>query len=193
METQEKKEVKSVVEMTEYIFLRDNLALADLIFVFGTRYKESAEKAAEVYRAGYAPRVLISGGVNKISKLVEADELKKVLEVGGVPAAAIFSERESTNTLANVQNSAKMIATEIGWDKIKKIIVVAKNYHIRRALMTLKKHFPENIQYFISTYSIEGINRDDWMKDDNGYDLIYGEDEKIEKYYALGHLARLED
>ena len=47
--------------VTEFIFVEDEPVKADVIFVPGSRKIENAIRAAELYRAGYAPYVLPSG------------------------------------------------------------------------------------------------------------------------------------
>ena len=45
----------------DFIFIDDKPEKADVIFVPGNGYPQMAEKAAELYRQGLAPRVLPSG------------------------------------------------------------------------------------------------------------------------------------
>ena len=45
----------------EFIFVENKPEKADIIFVPGNGYPQMAEKAAELYREGYAPVVLPSG------------------------------------------------------------------------------------------------------------------------------------
>ena len=47
--------------VTEFIFVQDAPEKADVIFIPGSRKVEHAIRAAELYRAGYAPYVLPSG------------------------------------------------------------------------------------------------------------------------------------
>ena len=48
-------------DITRFIFLCDEPAPADIIFVPGNGHAEPSELAAKLYREGYAPRVLPSG------------------------------------------------------------------------------------------------------------------------------------
>ena len=54
-------------EITKYIFAEDVLQKADIILVPGNAYPQNAERAAALYRQGYAPYILPSG---KYSTLV---------------------------------------------------------------------------------------------------------------------------
>ena len=54
-------------EVTKYIFAEDVLQKADIILIPGNAYPQNAERAAALYRQGYAPYILPSG---KYSTLV---------------------------------------------------------------------------------------------------------------------------
>ena len=54
-------------EVTKYIFAEDMLQKADIILIPGNAYPQNAERAAALYRQGYAPYILPSG---KYSTLV---------------------------------------------------------------------------------------------------------------------------
>lgn len=54
-------------EITKYIFAEDMLQKADIILIPGNAYPQNAERAAALYRQGYAPYILPSG---KYSTLV---------------------------------------------------------------------------------------------------------------------------
>ena len=50
-----------VKEIGDFIFLENDPERADIIFVPGNGYPQMAEKAAELYKKGFAPLVLPSG------------------------------------------------------------------------------------------------------------------------------------
>lgn len=52
---------KFLKQTEDFIFIDDKPEKADVIFVPGNGYPQMAEKAAELYRRGLAPRVLPSG------------------------------------------------------------------------------------------------------------------------------------
>ena len=57
---------KQIQEITDYIFLEDRLERADAIFIPGCARPEHTEEAARVYKEGYAPLLLPSGGYTKV-------------------------------------------------------------------------------------------------------------------------------
>jgi len=179
-----------IKKITDYMFMKSKSEKADLIFVFGTRHKEVVYKALEIYSNGLAKKIIISGGVNKINGVNEAKTLSENLIGLGVKAEDIIIEDRSTNSLENVIFSKKIIEKEIGFKNIKKIIVVTKNYHIKRVLMTFKKHFSQDIEFLPISYDI-GFTRENWFKNNLGKSKVLSEYEKIHKYLKKGDIAQL--
>ena len=107
----DKKEIRDI---TNYIFLENALAPADVIFIPGCARPEHTEEAARLYREGYATLLIPSGryakaagcfqGVAKGAErygtdfACEADFLAEVLRQNGVPDEAVLPEREATYT-----------------------------------------------------------------------------------------------
>ncbi len=158
----------NINNIAKYIFLEPRLEQADLIIVFGTRHKEASKRASELYHAGFAKKILVSGGENRITHENEAEEMSRVLVSLGVNEDDLVKEDNSTNSLENVLFSEKVIGERLGWENIKKILVVTKHYHIRRAMMTLRKHFPKSVQLLPAPYDILGFDKDNWHDTDSG-------------------------
>ena len=53
-------------KLQNYIFLEDKLEKADAIFIPGCARPEHTEEAARLYKDGYAPLLLPSGGYTKV-------------------------------------------------------------------------------------------------------------------------------
>lgn len=183
-----KGEIKKI---TEYIFLKSNPQKADLALVFGTRHQEAVIKVSELHHSGLVPKILVSGGVNRVTGGNEALEMSNNLVKMGVSIDDIIIEDQSTNSLENVLFSKKVIEGRFNFKNIKKIIAVVKHYHSRRALMTLRKHFPENIELIPVTYDIYGFTADDWYKNDDSMEKVISEWNKIPKYLAKGDIQEL--
>jgi len=169
---------KEIKKITNYIFLKSNpqKQKADLALVFGThRSEEAINKTYELYRDKFINKILVSGGVDRVTSENEA----------------LILEKESTNSLENVLFSKKVIDEKFGFNNIKKIIAVVKHYHSRRALMTLKKYFPKDIELIPVTYEIYGFTKDNWFKSDIGKEKVISEFEKISKYLDKGDIGEL--
>jgi uncharacterized SAM-binding protein YcdF (DUF218 family) len=186
------QKIVRIKEIGKYIFLEPNLEQAELIFVFGTRHKEASERVSELYHSGHAKKILVSGGENRITGENEAEEMSRALVCLGVIEDDIISEDKSINTLENVLFSEKIIGEKLGWENIKKILVVTKHYHIRRAMMTLKKHFPESVQLLPAPYDMLGFDKDNWYETDSGQEKVMGEWRKIKEYLAKGDIEELD-
>ncbi len=128
----------------DYNFMQQEPEKCDVILALGSNDIRVAQKAAELWKAGYAPYILFSGNVGVLTKdsfakpeaEVFAEEARKL----GVPDGVILLEKESTNTGKNIVLSRKVLE-ECELD-IKKILLVQKPYMLRRAYATFKKQWP---------------------------------------------------
>jgi uncharacterized SAM-binding protein YcdF (DUF218 family) len=184
----DKKEIKKI---TDYIFLESRLQKADLALVFGTRHQNAIDKAFELYKNKFVGKILVSGGINKETGRNEAQDMSEKLINLGVKREDILEEDRSINSLENVLFSKKIIEEKIGFKNIFKIIAVIKNYHSRRALMTIKKHFPKNIELIPAPYEIYDFAKDNWFESEIGRVKVIGEWKKIPIYLEKGDIEEL--
>lgn len=182
---------KEVKKITDYIFLESKPQKADIALVFGTRHYEAIKKVYELYQENFVNKILVSGGINRITGENEAKIMSKKLIDLGVNVKDIILEDQSSNSLENVLFSKRIIEKQIGFENIKKIIAVVKNYHSRRALMTLKKHFPKNLELIPVVYEIYGFTKDNWFEYEKGREKVISERDKILKYLSKGDIAEL--
>lgn len=85
-------------------------------------------KAVSLYRAGKAPMVLLSGGAHPENR-PEAQQMKDLLQVMGVPPQAMLLESRSRTTYDNARYTAEILRAR----DIKRIILVTSGFHMRRA------------------------------------------------------------
>jgi len=182
---------EEIKKITNYIFLESTPQKADLAFIFGTRHEEAIKKVYTLYKNKLVPIILISGGINRVTGKNEAQEISQKLIQLGVNKSEIILENKSTNSLENVLFSKEILDKKIGLKNIKSIIPVVKHYHSRRALMTLKKHFPENIEFTPAIYEIYGFTKNNWFKHEIGKEKVLGEWNKISKYLKKGDIKEL--
>lgn len=91
--------------------------------------------AARLYDLGKAPVILISGGLSHgDASNAESVHAGKLLSDWGIPASAILTETESTNTYENAVYS-KLMLDQHG---LKSILLVTSAMHMQRALATFK-------------------------------------------------------
>ena len=182
-------------EITKYIFIEDDDLKGDIALVFGTwhAWESSVEKAAELYIKKLTPKIIVSGGLNKETGFAEGDLMADKLVNLCIPMEDILIENKATNTLENVLFSKKLLDEVFGLDTIKVIVAVVKNYHARRALMTLKKQMPVGIVCKAASYvsPVFNFTKDNWYQSEFGRRKVMGEVEKIGKYLADDSLEDL--
>jgi uncharacterized SAM-binding protein YcdF (DUF218 family) len=158
---------------------------ADALVVLGGGSYERPTRAAELFLAGSAPRIILSGAG-------DAAENQRLLLSKGVPVAAIELEGKSRSTKQNAQFSIPLLRgeggkaeggkaetlksegrgaedrgqkTEDGRRKTagaKRVIIVTSWYHSRRALHTFQHYAPD--MQFYSRPSYFGYPRTQWSR-----------------------------
>ncbi len=144
---------------------------ADVIVVLGGEPRIRVQRAAELFREGAAPQILVTGYgdcAENVRQLVNA----------GVPRDAIRRECESKNTLEN----ARFSVVELRKAGAKKVILVTSWYHSRRAQACFRDAAPD--LEFVSLPVTSGLR---------GYhasaNYIWNEYLKL-GYYTLVHRVR---
>ncbi len=136
--------------LAEILIVEKPLKRADAILVLAgsTAYGERALRAAEIYKQGTAPRVLLTddGEASGWSRAEQRNPLfvelaRKNLIEQGVPAENIeILEPRTSGTIYEAQ-LLRQIAREKNY---KSILLVTSAYHTRRALRTFEKIFGED-------------------------------------------------
>lgn len=129
----------------DYHQLYHTLEKCDCILALGSHDLKVAERAAELYLQGWAPLIIMSGGLGNFTKEMwlekEADKFAAVAIEKGVPIKDILIENKSSNTGENILFTQKLLQ-EKGLDP-QSFIVVQKPYMERRSYATFKKHWPD--------------------------------------------------
>ncbi len=105
------------------LMVRQKPCNADVIVVLGGESKTRAAKVIELYRQGYAPRILVTGR-NEETLIVH------YLTANGVPEYAMLREPFATSTYENAVFTLPMLQRL----NAKKVLLVTSWYHSRRAL-----------------------------------------------------------
>jgi uncharacterized SAM-binding protein YcdF (DUF218 family) len=184
------KEVNQLAKIIwDYHLMNHKIEKADLIMVMGSHDLIVAERGVELYLQGWAPLVVMSGGLGllttKFWNRPEAEIFSKVAIKAGVPKDRIIIERESTNTGENVIYTRKLL-NKLNINP-KKIILVQKPYMERRAYATFKKFWPEvrvivtSPQLPFEKYNSKTVNREKMIS------IVVGDLQRIKKYPKLGY------
>lgn len=128
----------------DYHHVNNTIEKSDCILVLGSHDTRVAERAAELFLDGWAPLLIFSGGLGRLTDGVwaetEADKFAAIAVDKGVPAQSILIENMSTNTGENIIFT-KALLKEKDLDP-GSFIVVQKPYMERRSFATFKKHWP---------------------------------------------------
>jgi uncharacterized SAM-binding protein YcdF (DUF218 family) len=118
----------------------DPLQRADAILVLAGARVERAMEAVDLYKAGWAPVIVLSGGHVEAAEVVlqqrgirmprEAELLKDVLLRLGVPETAIVLPPDSVDSTAEEANVMRAMVQARHWHRV---IVVTSKYHTRRS------------------------------------------------------------
>lgn len=132
-------------KLWDYHHVNHIVKKSDCILALGSHDLRVAERAADLYLQGYAPLVIMSGGLGNFTKDMwtekEADQFAVVAVQKGVPASNILIENQSSNTGENILFTQKLLRDK----KLdpQSFIVVQKPYMERRSYATFRKHWPD--------------------------------------------------
>ena len=132
-------------KLWDYHHMNHTLVKADCILALGSHDLRVAERAADLYLEGWAPLIIMSGGLGNLTQNIwtepEADKFAAVAVQRGVPEKDILIENRSTNTGENILFTQQLL--EKKGLAINDFILVQKPYMERRSYATFKKHWPE--------------------------------------------------
>ena len=180
--------MKTITDITDFIFLENNLEEADIIFIPGGSYPELAEKAADLWKHKYAPLILpsgkygptrscFSGALSKAEKYndtctTEWEFLNDVLIKNGVDKSVILREDEAEYTYQNAFKSRE-VTDKLGLH-INKAIICCKSFHARRCYTYYQWAYPD-AELIICPCEVQGISKETWFHSENGIDKVMGE------------------
>lgn len=131
-------------KLWDYHHMQHHLQKADCILALGSHDTRVAERAAELYLQGWAPVLIVSGGLGRLTQDMwadtEAERFARIAREMGVPANAILIEDKSTNTGENITFTQQLLAAK--GIEAETFIVVQKPYMERRSYATFKKQWP---------------------------------------------------
>lgn len=195
---------RAIKDITDFIFMDDTPEKCDIILIPGTSKSAITEKAAELFRAGYAPYVMPSGLYSSSLGRFAAENIdnprytgeyatdfeycKHILMKNGVPESAILREDRATNSMENAMYSAQ--AVKDAGIEVKRAIVCCQAFHARRAFLSYACHFGDTELIVVPT-ATQGITKDDWFKSEKGYKKVMGEVAKCGVYFKeMGEMLR---
>ena len=123
--------------MPKFLRVQDPLEKSDIILTLaGDSNGERVAQAVKLYKMGYAPKILMSGGP-AIWHLTYADNMRRQATSLGVPKRSVILQDRSRSTMEDIQFSLPILQ-KLG---VKKVILVTSPTHIRRSSLVARKYF----------------------------------------------------
>ena len=128
-----------------YLKLGQPLCKSDIVVAMGSHDVRTAEYAAQLVLDGWAPLLLCSGGLGRLTSGVwqetEADRFAEAAMQTGLPAGKILRETRSTNTGENLTFSKTL------WEEnvlsVNSVLLVQKPYMERRLYAAARLKWPK--------------------------------------------------
>jgi vancomycin permeability regulator SanA len=124
--------------------LRDTAQPADCLLVLGNtvnadgslsdRLRARLDRALELYRAGLAPKIVVSGGLGKEGHY-EGLAMSQYLVAQGVPRTGIIVDNQGNSTQDTAANFALIAAQH----RFRSVVVVSQFYHLSRCRYLLQR------------------------------------------------------
>ncbi len=174
--------------MGKFLVVNDTLESADIIFVLMGGHNTRPFRAAELYRQGFAPEIVISQ-----SALPSAVQFKiypsqtqvtlSIFEKLGIPDSVIqlayFSQGVSSTL-----DETKALNEYVNHRSIKSVIIVTDAFHTRRARHIFQKELQDkSIKIMISATPHSKFDETNWWKFEQG--LIYCNNEYLKFIHYL--------
>ncbi|RZJ75609.1 MAG: YdcF family protein [Brevundimonas sp.] len=176
--------------ISDFLFKASPAEAVDLAFVLCSPTVSSLQPAVALYQAGLTRRILISGAGVAVDGSPEWRFYRDHALAAGVPESALLIEREARDTAENAAFGAALIEKELGWDRVGSLAICAKPFHMRRALMTVRKHVPPEVRLIAQPPSDPGdLSADTWWRTERGRQRIFAELGKISEYALKGDLG----
>jgi vancomycin permeability regulator SanA len=122
----------------------DHLGHADVALVLGNkveidgqpsaRLRARLDTTAALYRQGYFPKIITSGGTGK-EGFDESVVMRDYLVAKGVDPAAIFLDGDGVTTMASAVNTREIA----GREKFRSVFVITQYFHVPRSRLALKR------------------------------------------------------
>lgn len=154
----------------------DEPAPADLIVALGGEAIHRADKAAELFKAGYAERIFLAGPV---------DGRGAYLQAHGLPAEAILSDGKSRHSWDEAINSYALMRSQ-GW---KTVLVVSDPPHMRRLAWTWGRVFAgSGMTFRLIPAPLPGWDAAHWWRVPGSKAYVESELEKL-VYYIFRYMG----
>ena len=185
--------LKPLQVIWDYLCLNEPLPKADCIVGFGNFNTDIAQRAAELYHQGYAPKVLFTGGLGRNTEGLlpepEAVRFAKVAMDCGVPEENLILEDRSTNTKENILFTREKLAS-MGLPS-ERILGVHQPFMERRIKAAMGVYWPD-LDFHITSPQVtipEYLERarEQGITENASVSVIVGDFQRMDLYAKLGY------
>lgn len=165
-------------KLYEYLSEEDQIQEADLIFVFGSKSTIRTEKAIELYKQGFAPRLCISGRSPFYEKdnvsISEAETLGEFAKKQGILEKDLILEKNSISVPDNVKRSLNLLEKES--IPHNRIILVNSPFSQRRGWTHFSKMIHPGTYLIRRNANVsEQYSKDGWFRNEAGVKVVVKE------------------
>lgn len=165
-----------IVGVGFFLSPQDTLRRADMIVaVSGGETEQRAQEAVQLYKQGYAPRILFSGAAEDKTGPSNAAAMRMMAIKQGVSPSDILVEEDSVDTLDNAVQSEKIIKAQ----GAKSIILVTSPYHQRRTAMSFRKVLGDQTAIINHSAADSSWRKSSWWRSPFAVSLTLSELQKI--------------
>jgi uncharacterized SAM-binding protein YcdF (DUF218 family) len=146
---------------------------SDVIVILGddNLNADRAARAAELFKSGFAPRVIASGRFLRPYASIAELEQHDLTERGVPPAAVVRLTHYATDTREEATAISGQLAAR-GW---KRVILVTSNYHTRRSRYICERLFPAGTILRVVSARDSDYNPDAWWNTRMGLKIFFHE------------------
>ena len=130
--------------------LNDRLGKADVALVLGNtvekdgkpsrRLQARLDRTVQLYREGYFPLVIASGGVGK-EGYDEGVVMRDYMIAQGIPSESVLVDSLGTTTWASARNTLQVVRKR----RLTSVLVVSQYFHLPRARLALRRFGIETV------------------------------------------------
>jgi uncharacterized SAM-binding protein YcdF (DUF218 family) len=174
--------------IADYLIVNDDPRSADIIFLLNSDFDTRPFRAAELYKQGVAPLVVMARSENAPSvelglRANDTDISVGVMEKMGVPADKIVV-LPFPGGVASTFDEASAFHTYIESNHIRTVALVTSAFHTRRARWIFARELKGlSVTLEMVAVPYEGFDQSNWWKNETG--LITLNNEYIKWFYYL--------
>ena len=173
-----------------YLVVDTPIERADVIFVLAGERVERWLEAVDLYREGFAPRILISPGrVDDLEEQLrrtgirfppEAELVRNAMVQLGVPPGVITILPGSVDNTAHEAATLRELPAAAGWNRI---IVITSKYHTRRVRFAFAREFDgTSKRIMVKATRYDDSNPARWWNDRSELRFVISELQKLAGY-----------